>query len=285
MAAARPPLWLVACGLSATGCIADMWPNDTDPRPALGACVSTRRAPTLDKGGLASERIAIDGTDREELLIDLELNGFGKEFAGNVQLKHGVGTVELGCQTLPVAVYGSSANSEVIYYYALAARDDRLYNLAFACASSNLLYFWYESTDGTRFTTDALKGTCIETSAPTPSRVSFPAVDMPLPRTVTGWSIEGSEITLGRDGKGSLLLDGVSREIFTLDAVQCTQDCEADDWSQLRTLLWDRAGRRLSYSVISLRGTNSVSVLPQITLPGFQPDDTWRRLTATFSRP
>jgi len=199
------------------------------------------RAPALDTS--ARERIAIDATDGDVSVVDIDAHGNGSDFIGALRLAHGVGTLELGCDRVSVAVYRSFVASGAVQYRAIAVKADRLYTLQFECEQGKLRVVWFESTDGTAHAPELLAGSCSETAAETVSRVAFPALEM-VPRTIAGYTIDGPEIALTHEGKGSLTLEGVSQELFAFADHRCIENCEIDDWRTLETLVWDlRAAR------------------------------------------
>jgi hypothetical protein len=271
-----------ASGIVATGCLAELWPNDDVSAPVV--CESTYRAPTLDTS--AGERIAIDATDRVVPVADVAAEGRGTDFVGALRLAHGVGTVELGCETLQVAVYDSFVAADgTLQVTALAVKSDRLYALQFECDEARLGSVWYETTDGAAIVPEQLSGSCSEVALPADSRVIFPAIDMPLPRTLTGYTIDGPEISLRREGRGSLGLDGVSHELFVFGDHRCVENCELDYWSSLEALIWDRSSGRLSYGLLYLQDVDRVTLRPRATLPGFVEQVGARTLTAAFAVP
>ena len=277
---------LVGAGaIGSTGCVADLWPLDrveTEP----GACHSTRRAPELDAGGSGDQRIVIEETDDEAPVVDLAVEGRGEDFVGRVRLSHGVGTVELGCDALPVATYSFQESEGDRVFRALAVARDRLYLLRWVCASGKLNWVWFLGTDGTPWTPEAASGSCTEFTAPTrSSRVHFPPIDMPLPRGVAGFTIAGPEISLGSEGRGSITLNAVASELFAFHTDSCGENCN-EQWRRFDTLIWDRAGRRVSYAqLIRWEQQAAVYLAEGITLPGFVDDVGSPSFDATLTEP
>jgi hypothetical protein len=271
-----------ASGVVTSGCLAELWPNDDVPASVV--CRSTHRAPALDTS--AGERIAIDATDRVAPVADIAAEGRGTDFVGALRLAHGVGTVELGCETLQVAVYDSFVSADgIVQVTTLAVKSDRLYALQFECDKARLGSVWYESTDGAANVPEQLSGSCSEVTLPADSRVVFPAIDMPLPRTLNGYTIDGPEISLSREGRGSLSLNGVAHELFVFGDHRCLENCELDDWSSLEALIWERSSGRLSYGLVYLQDVDRVTLRPGATLPGFVEQIGARTLTAAFTVP
>ena len=277
-------LFVAVTSLASTGCLENFWPKDDGSAPETGACRSTRRAPTLDTGG---ERILVEPTNSEVSLIDLEVDGDGSDFIGAVRISHGVGTVQMGCKTLPLAIRDRQMSSvgdppiPIVNFYALAVGEDRLYDLTFECQKGALRYVWYGGTDGTPRSLEDLTGSCTEISAPIMSVVQFPAIDMPLPRAVSGYTIDGAEIRLASDGTGTIVLDSISNDLFVYD------DGAGDPASYLYVLIRDRSGARLSRALLELDSDDPAHVIvyDAITLPSFEDEIGTRTLDATFTKP
>jgi len=272
-----------ASGLVTSGCLGELWPEDDVSGPRSAACTSTNRAPALDTS--AGERIAIDATDSNVSVIDVDAHGNGADFIGALRLVEGVGTLEIGCEALPIAVYGSFVASATLQFRAVAVKTDRLYTLQFECEQDRLRFIWLESTDGAEHAPEELTGDCSKATFLAASDVVFPAVDMPFPPTLAGYTIDGPYISLTRDGKGSFQLDGLPHELFVLADGGCREDCDLGEWRTLDTLAWDRSGRRLTFGFLDLRQQGLVTFFSQVTLPGLVERIGAWTTPATFTMP
>lgn len=277
-------LLVAVASFASTGCLESFWPKDDGSVSGTGECRATRRAPTLDTGG---ERILVEPTNNEVSLVDLEVDGEGSDFIGAVRISHGVGTVQMGCKTLPVAIRDRQMSSladpptPIVNFYALAVGEDRFYDVAFTCKKGTLGSVGYDGTDGTPGSSEDASGSCSEVSAPIPSVVQFPAVDMPIPRTVSGYTIDGAEISLANDGTGTIVLDSISNDLFVYE------DWVGDSVSYLYVLIRDPSGARLSRAQLELDSKDPAHVIvyDAITLPSFGNEIGTRTLDATFTRP
>lgn len=262
--------------LSSTGC-AVFWPNDDVDEPATSGCHPTRRAPTIATSVDGGERILVDSTDHEVSLIDLQVEANGGDFIGAVHISHGVGTMEVSCKTLRVAIRRKSSSSAVDYYYALAVARDRFYDIGFQCQDGRTTSVTYRGTDGTPDSTDSIVGSCGEALGTVSAIVQFPAIDMPVPHPVTGYTIDGAEISLASDGTGTVVLDSISNDLLVYS------DWRGTNWAQLYVLIRDPSRTHLSDAVINMRSTGSIILFEAITLPGFQDEIGSHLLTATYT--
>jgi hypothetical protein len=261
-----------ASGLASSGCADELWPIDGG-EPALGVCLSRRAPPS------GEERIAAGATDQEATVVDLTLDARGEDFVGEVRLSHGVGTIVLGCDELPVVVYqayGSEDTPGLRLFRALAVDQDRLYPIYLACQDTEPGVIIPYQTDGTEVKSELMQGSCAEVTRPVRWSLQFPALDLPLPPLLTGYRIEGPSITLGGDGKGTMALGATSYAIFAFEA----------GYQSIHLLLADRAAKRVSYAELYFdEGGESVDLRSGVTLPGFGNDVEGVVMAATFTIP
>ena len=107
------PVLCATLGLASAGCVAGWWPKADGDDAALGACLSTRRAPAIPQSANPDERLVADATDAQASVVDVEIDAHGEDFVGAVRVSHGVGTIELGCQKVPLAVYRTFTSAGV----------------------------------------------------------------------------------------------------------------------------------------------------------------------------
>ena len=253
-------------GLASSSCGGEL--RSEDGVPPSATCESTSRAPVLDAG--SDERIAIDGMDDNVSVVDVDAHGSGTDFVGSLRLSHGAGTLELGCEALPVAVYESYEASGTLRFQAIAVKTDRLYTLEFECQQERLSFIALDSTDGAEHAPEVLAGSCRKGTFRAASDVVFPALDMPFPSTLHGYTIDGPYVSLASDGRGRIALDAGSYELFVFAETRCSENCDLDDWRMLDTLAWDRVGRRLAVGVIELRQQGHITFISRVRLPGLR---------------
>ena len=275
-----PSTLLVAASAgSASACVEDLWPGERAGGAALGACLSPL-APALQASASEAGPITIGATDREVFLDDLNAQGHGTNFVGSVRLSHGAGTVELGCETLPLAVDQTFIGKTEGSFTALAVDGDRLYSLQFTCDDGRLSSVYYESTDGTPQAAETVTGSCMEFSAPARTRVQFPSLDLVLPRLLRGYTIEGAAISLGSDGRGTITIGDVSAELFALQPLSCSESCNT-----LRALIWDRVAGRVHHVHFYFEPGDLVTMSSTATLPGWGDPLGSLDFSATFTTP
>ena len=281
------PVMCVVFGLSSGGCVAGWWPSDGSGEPALGACLSTRRARQTPQSADPNQRFVLDATDAEASVVDVDIDARGEDFVGAVHISHGVGTLEVGCETLPVAVYETFTSAGVRVFRSLAVKSDRFYPVDIDCENGQVTAVGYAATDGTDFASEFATGTCREVSARTSSRLTLPALDMGIPRLTQGYTIEGMGIVLANDGRGTLTLGTRAYDMFAFNDFTCGRHCtDADNWRGLSIALWDESAQRLTYAFFFLNLPGGpVSLRSPITLPGFTADVLAQDFDALFTLP
>jgi hypothetical protein len=273
-------LGVVAC--------ADAWPRDDTnvARCAAGIGVAPRKIP--DDGG--SERIVLPATDAPGRGSGFDLAGSGERFVGPIRIQGGVGTVDLGCEEVSVAVYGYYDSPDQIAL-ALGVAKDRWYKLELYCAGGGLDWINYDSTDGTRQTFERASGSCNFNYDP--SRVGdinlrLPAVDMAVPRPIGGYTLDGSAIHLPSGDRGSIVLDGQLEEMIAFDAVDCTSatDCTSPPFYELATLIRDPTSETATLGILEFdRPGNPVNLVTRVQMPGLTADFTNVSFDAAFTTP
>jgi hypothetical protein len=281
------PVLFAAFGLASGGCVGGWWPSDGSDEPALGACLSTRRAPQIPGSADPNERLVVDATDTEASVVDVEIDAHGEDFVGAVRISHGVGTLELGCETVPIAVYQTFTSAGARVFRSLAVKTDRFYSVDVDCQDEQVTVVGYGATDGTDFTSESATGTCREVSAQTSARVTFPALDLSIPPLAQGYTIDGPEIVLASDGRGTVMLGARQHAIFAFNDFTCGRNCTAaDNWRGLSAAIWDEPGQRLTYAFLFLYLPDGpVGLRSPISLPGFSDEVVVRDFDATFTLP
>src|SRR5262249_10234195 len=144
-----------------------------------------------------------------------------------------VGTMEIFGNKLPTLIYEHQDWSAFGYdlYQILAVAPDRLYAGWLYCATNgDLQYVYYEGTDGTPLSYETATGTCsrIDT-APSP-QVSFPAVHMPQPQVLTGFTVTGPEIDIQSGTPGWIDLGAQQVTAMPFNSVDCSTTCGTPGW-------------------------------------------------------
>ena len=191
--------------------------------------------------------------------------GQGTEFVGMFETADNVGTIEIDGTTLELIVCGRidwSAIEQVVYD-AIAVVPDRIYLLWFYSTYDGAITdIYYVGTDyyferrGTRMAWEPVSAglvyRCDETQ--TTTTVELPALDMPFPQTVTGYTLTADDLALVSDGPVWLSLDGADLLVFPLAFVDCTECPAGQDWPppwlEFQVLLWDPAAVRMCIGII-----------------------------------
>ena len=220
-------------------------------------------------------------------MVDVDIDARGDDFVGAVRISHGVGTLELGCETLPVAVYQTYASAGVRVFRSLAVKPDRFYPVDVDCEDEQVTIVGYEATDGTDLAWEFATGTCREVSIKTSSRVTFPPLDMGIPPFTKGYTVDGPGIVLASDGRGNVTLGARTYDVFAFNDFTCGRNCtDADNWWGLSIAMWDGPGQRLTHAVLYLfLPDGPVALRSPITLPGFTGEVVAQDFDATFTLP
>jgi hypothetical protein len=217
------------------------------------------------------------------------LSGSGTSDIGEVAITNGVGTVRIGGQDVPALVYERQPFGADTLYQTLAVSADRIHVLWFYCQAGGMTNAFYEGTDGTEVTNETASGTCADTLASASQPVSFPAVDMPTPPLVTGYTVTGPDLSIPSGAPGWVNM-GSTWTVLVFEDVDCTS-CEAQGWYELHALLWDPGAPALLYGVFYLFspgtpvGLDYLSpILPTLGTPYENANDN-AGFTATFTTP
>jgi hypothetical protein len=273
---------------AAAGCdVSAAWPeDDLQPDSTTLPCRTTRVAPIELEAFEGLEPIEVAETDARTDVVALSVQGRGDDFVGNVSLVDGVGRLSLGCEAVPAAIYSRGSGNEGQWFNGVAVKPDRLYPFSLLCLAGELRGFYYQGTDGTASTYEPATGSCRELSATVSSRVRLPAANVVLPKLVSGFTIDGRELSLALDGKGSLMLGGVEQRFAVFDVTGCGDDCEDDEWHSLHALIWQPGEQNVSLAQLELFGPEDPIELDfTVTLPSFTSELAGLSFDATFTTP
>ena len=162
--------------------------------------------------------------------------------------------------------------------------------LWFYCSTVNqtLGSVYFESTDGTAVTSEPASGNCMDTDMTSTVAVQFPALDLPQPALVPGFTIDGSARFSSTARSRELVdLGGGPLTVLVFNTVDCTKICGSPGWTELHALLWDQANQRVCFAIIYLRSedTTHVQLAYSLTLPNLTEPDEKVRLAATWTLP
>ena len=226
---------------------------------------------------------ATDGT--LALPFAVKLVGTGTKRIGAIDIDADTGTVEIGGESLAAVSYEQQPFGQYVLYQTLAVAQDRLYAIWFYCDAGQLAFVYFEGTDGTAIDVETASGTCAAVDNPIMANVKLPAIDMPLPEFLTGYTIEGPLVHLPSGAPGSVDFGGGSLAILAFDKVDCTA-CGNGGWQEVHTLLWDVAAKRLCFAIFYLFAPGDpVTVSYSLTLPDLTDPANDAQLEATFTTP
>jgi hypothetical protein len=254
----------VATGAGLVGCAA--WGKDeTD----LARCTpsSGLRPPTPESDG-SGEHLLTGATKSAGTDWAVDAEGTGEHFVGPIHVRGGVGTVDLGCESVNVAVY---TMDDLGNAHAIGVARDRVYRLIFQCTDGALDAVFYDSTDGTRSSYETAMGLCNQDSNSTRDvEFDFPALDLPLPRPIGGFTIDGDGIHLPSGARGSIALDGTDHSMIAFGATDCRKGCASSPWFEVHSLIWDPGGTMATVGVLSFdRPGNPITLISRVQIPGF----------------
>jgi hypothetical protein len=251
--------------------------------PDLGAAPDLAPALHLSIGATAGN-LSLQGAD-------FSVDGVGSNVVGSLSLQHGSGTVELNGKSVRAAVYEKQMfpAQNLRLYQALAVEETRLWVLWFYCdtMSPALESIYFEATDGTMVQSEPAMGNCQDTNMTSMVAAQFPPLDLVEPTLVDGYTIDGANVKLMGAQPGSVQLGTNSLQVFVFNTVDCRKGCGTPGWTELHSLLWDRAGARVCFAIFYLSegDTSHVQLAYSLTLPTLDDPAGNVLLPATWTRP
>jgi hypothetical protein len=229
-------------------------------------------------------RIVLEATDGELTLdFDVAITGDGSSFIGALDVVGGSGTVEVNGEVLPLVAYERQPFGDWLLFQLLAVASDRWYVLWAYCQGADLSWIYFEGTDGTRLDVEPASGSCLDGPGPTQVAVSFPAIDMPLPPLIDGFTIEGPSVSLAGAEPGWVDL-GAKHTLLAFEEVDCTTQCGSPGWREVHSLLWDEAAARACFGIFYLFDDGpDVLLTYALTLPDLSDPAGNLALPATWS--
>lgn len=220
----------------------------------------------------------------------VDVQGSGANVIGDVAISDTVGTVEIHGRTVESFSYRRipwpSENRTL--YQTLAVAPDDIYVLWFYCSDAgDLREIWYEGTDGTKLEYENGSGSCSGDETSVQPTVRFPAVEMQLEELADGFEVEGMNVSVGSDGRGTVTFFDTTYETYVFDQVDCSVQCNSNEgWYELHSLMWSEDDGELYFGIFYLLdGGATVRLsytigIPSVFEPGQQqfPDATWTQL-------
>lgn len=217
---------------------------------------------------------------------DVTLSGTGAGDVGAIAVTHGVGTLDFHGVSTQVFVYDSTAVPSGVTdgganpdggafagdrdFELVGASADRLVVAWVTCSGSDLAWVYYESTDGLDSTEElAATGTCAVGASATSEAVSLPALDLPPPQVVSGFTITGPQISFDGQHPGSASFGGESYTMYPFNTVDC-RECASPGWWELHSLFFSPTTRSACFAIAYLEEQQPgvVELAYALCLPG-----------------
>lgn len=184
-----------------------------------------------------------------------EIEGSGDRRVTAVSVEGNTGTVRLDGEEIPVVVYLEFywEYAGILTYTLLGVQEDRLSTFwAYCDNEGNLTQIWYETSDGTPVAYTDASGACANRAEPSASLVEFPPLDLPIPKLLDGFSIEGSDLTWNGEEPGLMDLAGEAWLLYPYNLVDCTEICGDPGAWELHSLLWNPATLEACFGIVYL---------------------------------
>jgi hypothetical protein len=128
------------------------------------------------------------------------------------------------------------------------------------CMGSGIADVYLEGVDGPPLFFETATGTCTSTQVAATPSVSLPALSLAAPAGVTGYRVAGSDIYVGPDGRGQLVVAGTALPLRVFGTVDCSTRCGSPGWYELHSVVWDDASHRATFVIVYLLQSDPTSV-------------------------
>lgn len=216
--------------------------------PATTSSAQSSSSGSGGSNGLPAPPIAVPASQGTiSLPFTFSAVGSGSAAIGEIVVQNGSGTVEIDGLELPVLSYERQPFEDYVLYQSLAMSADRWHIIWFYCLGDALESVFFESTD-TALRTESATGVCSQSAAASTASIAFPAVDMPYPQTVDGFSLSGA-LSLEEGAAGSATLQANTYAWLPFGVIDCSA-CDSPGWQELHSLFWD--GSRACFGIVYL---------------------------------
>jgi hypothetical protein len=135
------------------------------------------------------------------------------------------------------------------------------------CQEGSLDWVYFEAADGSPLALDGATGVCDESALASTVEASFPAVDLPVPELVAGFTVTGTDVFIEGAAPGWLRVGTREYDVYLFNHIDCTEECGAPGWHELHALLWDREREWLCFSIFYLFEDRPVQLSYSFSLP------------------
>lgn len=189
--------------------------------------------------------------------FDVSIAGTGDTLLQKISLVHGAGSVTFaGAEAPALATYEQDATGLGLdgtqLYQILAVQKTRLITLWAYCSNQQLSSLYYETSDGhvTPATLD-VTGTCTDSGATVTEKVALPALALPFPAAVEGYSMTGADVSFPGGRPGDVHILDRDWNLYPFNVVDCTS-CATPGWYELHSLLWNAAAKQTCFGIFYL---------------------------------
>ena len=217
---------------------------------------------------------------------EVTLTGSGSGDLGAIAITHGVGTLTFQGtavdafyfvgSVVPLADAGAdSALAQERDLELVAVQPGRVILAWITCYEGDLAYVYYETTDGLASSkSQPASGTCaVVDPLSTAEAVSLPALSMPAPAPVTGFTITGPQLSYGATSGGKATFAGTTWSMFPFHVIDCSA-CASPGWYELHSIFWAPGKRAACAGILYLQASSTTEVelayllcLPGVTSP------------------
>ncbi len=246
-------------------------------------------APDAEPGDASAAPIRVGETDGVlDVPFRITAIGAGTDQIGAVDIGFNAGTIQIAGRTLDAVAYVNPPPFPGWdLYQVLAVATDALYVLWLYCNSSTsaLEWIYWEGTDSYPLVAEPATGTCNGSVLATSTPVLLPALALPMPDLVQGFTITGAELSF--DGTPGFLTEPTGDVTFLpFELVDCTIDCGVPGWWELHAVLWDSAAERVGFGIVYLLSSPPpIGISYEIWLPDLYAPEGFRQLDATWTMP
>jgi hypothetical protein len=221
-----------------------------DAAPALDAGPDAAPAPPITLG---ATRGAVDDG------FDVAIDGTAGVRVGAIALAADTGTLGID-GTTAAFVYQRQPFGALTLYQGFAVGPERWDVFWAYCQGPALTGAYAEGVGAPTLFYEAATGACADAGAPITAPVTLPALSIPSPAPLAGYTVDGPALTVHHDGTGSITLAGVKLPLIVFGDVDCSQ-CAASGWHELHTLVRDDANARAIFVILYLQDAAPGAVL------------------------
>lgn len=216
------------------------------------------------------------------------IEGTGRGRLKEISVQGNSGFVTFDGRRIPILVYYQYYwdVAQSLTFTILGIEEDRLSTFwAYCDTSGDLSQLWYETSDGVEVTYENAQGKCTTSDEPYGAVINLPALQVPEPTLVDGFTLSGTHLAWDGTTPAELDLSGEPWMAYPYNLVDCTEICGDPGAWELHSLLWNPATSELCFGIFDLWTPSDGSVYLSLTLclPDLVSRDT--NFTADYTAP